>query len=107
MAMSARERTAEYVVLKTLGFGSGHIGLLVIGESLLLALMGGALGTLLAFPAGDAFVAAVGGLHDFLIPPSLIAMGAAASATVGVLAALIPMVRVMTMSIAAGLRRVG
>lgn len=107
MAMSARERTAEYVVLKTLGFGSGHIGALVMGESLLLALMGGTLGTLLAFPAGDAFVKAVGGLHDFLIPPGLIALGAGAAAGVGVLAALVPMLRVMSMSIASGLRRVG
>lgn len=107
MAMSARERTAEYVVLKTLGFGSGHIALLVMGESLLLAMLGGALGTALAFPAGDAFVAAVGGLHDFLIPASLIALGAAASAGVGVAAAIIPTARVMTMTIASGLRRVG
>ncbi len=107
MAMSARERTTEYVVLKTLGFGSGRIAILVMGESLLLALMGGALGTALAFPAGDAFVRAVGGLHDFIIPPALIGLGAAAAAGVGVMAALIPMIRVMSMSIASGLRRVG
>jgi putative ABC transport system permease protein len=107
MAMSARERTAEYVVLKTLGFGGGHIGLLVLGESVLLAILGGALGTVLAFPAGEAFGKAVGGLHGLRIPLATILMGLGASLVVGVAAAVIPMLRVMSMTIASGLRRVG
>ncbi|MFH1034012.1 MAG: ABC transporter permease [Pseudomonadota bacterium] len=107
MAMSARERTVEYVVLKTLGFGAGHIGLLVLGESVLLALAGGALGVVLCFPSGQAFSHALGGLHDLAFTPGLIATGLLASLLVGVLAAMVPMVRVMTMSIASGLRRVG
>jgi putative ABC transport system permease protein len=107
MAMSARERTAEYVVLKTLGFGGGRIGLLVLGESLLLAILGGGLGVALAFPAGEAFGKAVGGLHGLRIPAETIAMGLAASLVVGVAAAFFPMLRVVSMTIAAGLRRVG
>lgn len=107
MAMSVRERTAEYVVLKTLGFGAGHIGILVLGESLLLSLAGGGLGVLLSFPSGRIFSHALGGLHDMVFPPALIVTGLLASLLVGVLAAIVPMLRVMTMSIASGLRRVG
>jgi len=107
MAMSVRERTAEYVVLKTLGFGAGHIGILVLGESVLLALAGGLLGVGLCFPSGHAFTGALGGLHDLHFPPEQIALGLLASLLVGVLAAAAPVLRVMTMSIASGLRRVG
>jgi putative ABC transport system permease protein len=107
MAMSVRERTAEYVVLKTLGFGAWHIGSLVLGESVLLALGGGFLGVGLSFPAGQAFSSALGGLHDLTFPPQLIAVGLGASLLVGLLSAIVPMIRVMTMSIASGLRRVG
>ena len=41
MVMAVRERTREIGVLKTLGFSGGHILRLVLGESLLLALLGG------------------------------------------------------------------
>ena len=48
MAMSVRERTREIGVLKTLGFPSGRILKLVLGESVLLALIGGAAGMVAA-----------------------------------------------------------
>ncbi|MBV9428856.1 MAG: ABC transporter permease, partial [Bradyrhizobiaceae bacterium] len=41
MALSVRERTREIGVLKTLGFSGGRILRLVLGESILLALIGG------------------------------------------------------------------
>ncbi|MDC8446953.1 MAG: FtsX-like permease family protein [Nitrospira sp.] len=50
LAMAVRERTKEYGVLKTLGFQPRHFFGLVIGESLLLALLGGALGLGLLYP---------------------------------------------------------
>ena len=34
MAMTARERIGEYAIMKTLGFGGGHIAGLILGESL-------------------------------------------------------------------------
>src|SRR5208337_2959197 len=48
MAMSIRERTREVAVLKTLGFTRQAILRLYVGESVLVALTGGALGCLLA-----------------------------------------------------------
>ncbi|MBF0528553.1 MAG: ABC transporter permease, partial [Deltaproteobacteria bacterium] len=107
MAMNVRERISEYVVLKTLGFGSWQIGLLVLGESMLLSLIGGLLGAGLSYPAGYIFTEAAGLLIDFAVPPEVMLLGLGASVTVGFFSAIIPMFRVMTMSIAAGLRRIG
>jgi putative ABC transport system permease protein len=45
MAMSIRERTAEVAVLKTVGFRRHTILALLVGESVLIALLGGILGT--------------------------------------------------------------
>lgn len=46
MAMSIRERTSEVAVLKTLGFRRNLILLLLVGESLVIALLGGLVGAL-------------------------------------------------------------
>jgi len=43
MAMTARERIAEYATMKTLGFGGWHVAGVVFGESLVIALSGGVL----------------------------------------------------------------
>jgi putative ABC transport system permease protein len=48
MALTVRERTREIGVLKTLGFTGGRILRLVLGESVLLALLGGLPGLALA-----------------------------------------------------------
>ncbi len=50
IAMGARERTAEYAVLRALGFRPSQIRLLVVGEALCLSLAAGLLGLALAFP---------------------------------------------------------
>ena len=49
MAQSIRERTNELAVLKTLGFGEGRILALVLFESLVIAVLGGGLGLLVAW----------------------------------------------------------
>lgn len=48
MALAIRERTREIAVLKTLGFSANHVFRLVLSESVLLALIGGVMGLLLA-----------------------------------------------------------
>ena len=42
MAMTARERLAEYATFKALGFSPGFVGALILGESILITLLGGA-----------------------------------------------------------------
>lgn len=48
MAMSVRERTREVGILKTLGFTTGAILAILVGEALFISLAGGALGIVLA-----------------------------------------------------------
>jgi putative ABC transport system permease protein len=47
MSMAVRERRKEIAVLKTLGFSSGLVMMLILGEALLIGLLGGGLGLLL------------------------------------------------------------
>jgi putative ABC transport system permease protein len=48
MTLAVRERTKEVGVLKTLGFSSGRVLRMVLGESLLLSILGALLGVLVA-----------------------------------------------------------
>lgn len=107
MAMTVRERTAEYAVLKTLGFGVGRIVGLVAGESLLIAGLGGALGLALLFPAVRGVAAALKAWFPaFPVDPRTFALALGAALLVGVLAAVLPVWRAIAMPIAAGLRRI-
>src|ERR1700681_5067536 len=60
MAMTARERSAEYATMKALGFGPGYVALLIFGESLLIAVAGGIAGVALTFPVANGFREALG-----------------------------------------------
>lgn len=44
IAMSVRERTHEYGVLRAIGFSPGYVGGFIIGEALLLSIVGGLVG---------------------------------------------------------------
>ncbi|MCC6193550.1 MAG: ABC transporter permease, partial [Burkholderiales bacterium] len=60
MAMTARERYAEYATLKAIGFGNGFVAFLIFAESVGIALLGGAAGIALTFPVAAAFGKAMG-----------------------------------------------
>jgi len=108
MAMSARERLGEYGVLKTMGFRPRHLAGIILGESLLLALMGGCLGLALSFPALHLFPKDVTQYFPTLeISDTTAALGLSVALLVGVLAALIPAWRAVRVGIAEALRRVG
>ena len=108
MAMTARERTAEYATLKALGFAPAFVGLLILGESLMLALTGGAIGIALTFPVADAFAAKMGTLFPvFNVSTETVALQIACALTVGMVAALLPMLQVGRLRIVDGLRAVG
>jgi putative ABC transport system permease protein len=109
MIMSARERTHEFAVLKALGFSGGEIFFLLAGESLILSLAGSGLGLAATIPAVQGFHAALpkGWFPIFYIEPETIVIGCVASLGVGLLAAIIPLRRVLTTHIVEGLRHVG
>jgi len=112
MAMTARERLSEYAVLKTLGFGARHLILLIAGESLLIALIGGAAGILMIGPTVDAFDAVMNRTIGSMFP--MVGVSAATRTVsllmalgVGLAAAIFPAWRAATLRIVQGLRRIG
>jgi putative ABC transport system permease protein len=108
MAMSARERLGEYAVLKTMGFRPRHLAGLILGESLLLAFMGGLIGLSLTFPAVHIFRAKLGQyFRVFPLTRFTLAMGLTTALCVGILAALLPAWRASRVAIAEALRKVG
>ena len=108
MSMAARERTWEYAVLKTLGFGGWHIAGLILGESLLITLLGCGLGMAITFPAAYIFRRTVPMyLPVFQVEETTLYLDLFASLGVGILSALIPTWRAIQVRIADGLRRVG
>jgi len=108
MAMTARERGAEYATLKVLGFSNGFIALLIFGESVGIALIGGLAGIALTFPVAHAFAEAMGTLFPiFFVSEETIAMQVGAAILVGVAAAALPAWNAARVRIVDGLRSIG
>ncbi len=108
MAMTARERSGEFAVLKTLGFGPLYIFCLICGESIALALTGGILGAVLTFPGGAMFQAQMKSfLPVFEVSNMTVALILSVSLGVGLVAALPPAIRISRLPIAEGFRHLG
>jgi putative ABC transport system permease protein len=108
MAMNARERLGEYAALKTMGFKARHLVTLILGESLLLSLVGGLLGLALSFPATHLFPPEVSQYFPGLVVSRTTALiGLAVSLAVGLLAGLLPAWQATRVQIATALRKVG
>ncbi|MGE0405102.1 MAG: ABC transporter permease [Candidatus Korobacteraceae bacterium] len=106
MAIAVRERTRELAVLKAVGFTDRFVLVLVLVESITVALVGGALGlglcklfTLRGDPTG-------GMLPFFYLPPETVLLGMAASLVVGIVAAMFPGWSAMRLRVVDALRRV-
>lgn len=108
MAMSARERTGEYAVLKTLGFGAGTVALLIGGEALVISLAGAGLGLALIIPCAKAFAAFMTDFFPvFTVSDTTIVFGMLAGLGVGVLSGIYPAWYAARVRIAEALRKVG
>jgi putative ABC transport system permease protein len=108
MAMTARERTAEYATLKALGFGPAFVMALIYGESLAIAGIGGAVGIALTFPVADAFAKAMGTLFPvFVVSKATLCWQIACAAAVGLVAAALPAFNASRVKIVDGLRSIG
>lgn len=109
MAMTARERIGEYATLKALGFGPPFVARLVLAESMMIAFISGLLAIALTGPVARAFYATVGKqvFALFNVAPETYVWQAGAALAVGLLAALVPMVRSARVGIVDGLRHVG
>jgi putative ABC transport system permease protein len=108
MAMTARERLAEYAMLKALGFGPLPVAAMIFGESMAIAVAGGAAGILLTFPIAGQFADEVGNLLPvFSVSATTVVLQAVAALLIGAVAAVLPALRAARVRIVEGLRHVG
>ncbi len=105
MAQSVRERTNEMGVLKTLGFSNGSILALVLGESLLIAILGGAAGLATAWFIVQQGDPTGGMLPIFVLPGRDVAIGAGLIVLLGLVAGAVPAATAMNLKITDALRR--
>ena len=106
MAMSVRERTGEIAVLKALGFSDWLVLILVLGESLTYALVGGGLGIVLVklfTMGGDP---TQGLLPNFNFSTLNIVVGLMVTLLIGVISGLVPALNAMHLRVVDALRRV-
>jgi putative ABC transport system permease protein len=105
MAMTARERSREYATLRALGFGTGFIVRLVLGESLCLASLGGALGILICRPVIDSLGHRFGALFPvFQLSTATVQGAMLAALVIGLTAALFPVWKAARINVTEGLR---
>jgi len=94
MAMAVRERVREVGVMKTVGFTDGGILSIILGEAVLVAVIGAAVGCLLASVLAAGVGAAAGAflaqLRELSLTPATAAICLALGAAIGFVAALVP-----------------
>ena len=100
MAQAVRERIPELAVLKTIGFSNRSVLVLVLAESVLLLVLGGAIGLGIAAAIMPAVSAASGGMIQLPgVPGQTWGVGLALMAAIGVLVGLLPALRAMRLNI--------
>jgi putative ABC transport system permease protein len=107
MAMSMRERTTEIAVLKAIGFQRWLVLVMVLGESVLIALLGGSVGV----ATGRGVWSAVHHFWPAYIPldwvaPIVLVYGVIVAGLVGFVSGIGPALRAAGLSVISGLRRV-
>ncbi len=106
MAQSVRERTNELGVLKTLGFTDARVMGLVLGESILLAGLGGLTGLALVVLATPAFAKMLETfLPIFYVPTRALVQGVVLAALLGIATGGVPAWSALRLSVVEALRR--
>ena len=109
MAMTARERLSEYATLKALGFSPWFVANLVIGETMMLCLIGAAIGILLTFPLAVGVAKSPAGAFFpiFKVSQDTVLLQIACAFVVSIIAAIAPAIRSARVKIVDGLRHIG
>lgn len=106
MAISVRERTPEIAILKAIGFSDRAVLGFILGESLVIAVLG-CIGLVLALLAVPILSRAMAGmLPALLISPKVLIYGVFAALAVGFVSAILPGLGAMRMRVVDALRRV-
>jgi putative ABC transport system permease protein len=107
MAISVRERTGELAVFKAIGYSDRTVLFFVLAEALVIALIGGLLGMLLAVVAVPGLATALNGLLPGLaLSPSMLGLGLIVAVFTGLLSGLLPGLNAMRLRVTNALRRV-
>lgn len=108
MAMSVRERIKEIGVLRTLGFTTEKVLAMIIAESVIIAMLGGLLGCLMAFAMvhlmGGVFQAMFGALR---MPPVVLLISLGIAFAIGLLSSVVPAYNASRIPITDALRHAG
>jgi len=111
MYSAVSARTREIATLRALGFGRSPVILSVLLESLVLALLGGGIGALIAYLAFDGFRTATMNFQTFSqvafafsVTPRLLVLAIISAAVIGLIGGLSPAIRAARLPIAAALR---
>ena len=111
MYSAVSARTREIATLRALGFGRGSVVVSVMLESLVLALVGGAIGATIAYLAFNGFQTATMNFQSFSqvtfafqVTPQLLIQGTVWATVIGLIGGLFPAVRAARLPIAAALR---
>jgi len=113
IAMGVRERTSEYGVLRAIGFLPKHIVQFVLGEAVVIGVMGGALGLLAAYPfvnnlVGRALEENMGNMFpQFRVQPEMALLGLGLAILLALVAAILPARQAASLKVVDALRRVG
>ncbi len=107
MAMSVRERIKEVGVLKTVGFTNGKILTMIVAESVIIAMVGGLIGCLLAFLTSLGLRNVQLLFGGFQMPPVVLAISLATSTAIGLLSSIIPAMNASRVPITESLRHIG
>jgi len=106
MAIAVRERVRELAVLKAIGLSDRFVLILVMTETMIVAIVGGGIGLALAklfTLRGDP---TRGLLPFFYLPPDAIVLGFALALAVGLMSGILPAVSAMRLRVVDALRRV-
>jgi putative ABC transport system permease protein len=108
MIIAGRERTRELATMKALGFDDDTCMRLLLSESLLIALIGGVLGTVVAKAIYDATKFTMGGFFpDFSVEWSTVIAGLVIATIIGLISGFVPARRAQKLRIVDALRNVG
>lgn len=105
MAQAVRERISELGVLKAIGFEDSQVLTLVLVESLLIALVGGAIGLFLGWVVVQGGDPTGGALPGFFFPKEQILIGALLVVALGVVTGAMPAIQAMRLNPVDALRR--
>jgi putative ABC transport system permease protein len=111
MHSAVASRTREIATLRALGFRGGPVVISVLVESLILALVGGAIGAAVAYVAFNGYQAATMNWQNmssvafaFRVTPSLLVLGVGWALVLGLLGGVFPAIRAMRLPIVTALR---